>query len=114
MIRLRSILRPAALALLSAVAAPSLAHACAVCAAMNEKNRLAFFDMTIFMSLLPLGLIAWGVVWLAWRGRHVLADEFREREDAVVPPAEAIASPTPATAETPGWVSAPVAPARRG
>jgi len=42
---------------------PAVASACAVCGTATERNRTAFFIMTIVMSLLPLGLIGAGVLW---------------------------------------------------
>jgi len=71
-----------ALASVLALALPAAAHACAVCSVLNdEKNRKAFFDTTIFLSLLPLALIAIGLVWIARRGRDVLRSEFRESDE---------------------------------
>ena len=48
---------------------PTLAHACSVCFEANDKNRAAFFATTIFLSLLPLGMIA-GMYW--WLRRRAL------------------------------------------
>jgi high-affinity Fe2+/Pb2+ permease len=82
-----------AAAMLGALA-PAGAHACAVCSALgSERSRKAFFDMTIFMSLLPLGMIAWGLVWLARKGRAFLAQEFVESDE--LPPAPAPESAQP-------------------
>ena len=58
---------------------PTLAHACSVCFEANDKNRAAFFATTIFLSLLPLGMIA-AMYW--WLHRRVI--ELRDlaaRED---------------------------------
>jgi hypothetical protein len=78
---------------LAVVAAPRLVHACAVCSVItSESNRKAFFDTTIFLSLLPLGLIGWGLFWLARKARSTLAAEFRESDEDLPAPA----------AETPG------------
>lgn len=64
------------------LALPAAAHACAVCSVLNdEKNRKAFFDTTIFLSLLPLALIAFGLFWIARQGRDVLRSEFRESDE---------------------------------
>jgi hypothetical protein len=82
----------AAFAGVLALLAPAAAHACAVCSVMNsESNRKAFFDTTIFLSLLPLGLIAWGLVWVARKGRDTLSAEFRESDEDL--PAAAPESP---------------------
>jgi len=43
--------------------------------------------MTIVMSLLPLGMIGTGVLWLRRGGRSFLGDEFEDR-DAYTPPTE--------------------------
>ncbi len=67
-----------------ALALPAAAHACAVCSVLDdEKNRKAFFDTTIFLSLLPLALIALGLFWIARKGRDVLRSEFRESDEDV-------------------------------
>ena len=72
-----------ALAALAAALLPAAAHACAVCSVLgSERSRKAFFDTTIFLSLLPLALIGFGAWWLARRFGGRLAEEFREREDA--------------------------------
>lgn len=61
---------PLLVALLIA-ATPALAHACAVCFEANDKNRAAFFATTIFLSLLPLGMIAGMAFWLRRRAREL-------------------------------------------
>ena len=51
------------------VFAPDVLHACPVCFDQNEKNRMAFFTTTIFLSALPLtiiGVMAW---WIRRRTR---------------------------------------------
>ncbi len=66
------------------LASPALARACAVCSVVgSEKSRKAFFDTTILLSLLPLGLIVWGLVWVARRGREAMRDEFADRDEVV-------------------------------
>jgi len=65
---------------------PAAARACAVCSALGtERTRKAFLDTTIFLSLLPLGLIAAGLWWIARRAGRALAEDLRESPDAVVP-----------------------------
>lgn len=59
------------LALLLIVLTPTLGHACAVCFEANDKNRAAFFATTIFLSLLPLGMIAGAWLWLKKRVREL-------------------------------------------
>jgi len=73
-------------ALLAAL--PSLAQACAACGVGNGRNKAAFFITTIFLSLLPLGIIGALVFWLARNARGFIASEFRE-SDEDVPPAVA-------------------------
>ena len=71
-----------ALVLLLIVGAPTLGHACAVCFEANDKNRAAFFATTIFLSLLPLGMIGGAYLWLRRRAlelRHLAAS------DAILP-----------------------------
>jgi len=60
--------------------APAAAQACAVCGSGNDRSRLAFFISTMFLSLLPLGLMAGGLIWLARHARARLADEFVDRD----------------------------------
>lgn len=75
---------------LSALVAVSLwtgvANACAVCITAHERSRLAFFSTTIFLTLLPLGLIVAGLYWLSRNARGVLAGEFEDRDDVVATP----------------------------
>jgi len=84
--------RPRALAAVVALGAaavllvPAAAEACAVCVSGSERNRMAFFWTTVFLSLLPLAAIAGGLVWLARRAGAGLAAEFEDR-DAWPPPA---------------------------
>lgn len=62
--------RRAALALLVILLVlPDVLHACPVCFDPRDENRAAFFATTIFLSLLPLGLVAGLVVWLRHRAR---------------------------------------------
>ena len=52
------------------VVLPDALHACPVCFDQREQNRAAFFATTVFLSLLPLGMIA-GMVW--WIRRRMKA-----------------------------------------
>lgn len=61
---------------------PALAAACPSCGVGNGRNKMAFFVTTIFLSLLPLGLIGAGLFWLSRRGRAFIASEFRESDEA--------------------------------
>ncbi len=75
----------------AALASPGLARACAVCSVVgSEKSRKAFFDTTILLSLLPLGLIVWGLVWVARRGRDAMRDEFADRDEVADPTTPAV------------------------
>lgn len=81
----------------SLLAAPAVAHACAVCGGGNPANRFAFFASTIALSLLPLGLFAGAFLWLRSRRSDHGRTEFDDRE-AVVPdglPASGSASAVP-------------------
>ncbi len=62
----------------------SMAHACAVCVTANERSRLAFFFTTIFLTLLPLGMIIGGLSWLSRNARDKWAGEFEDRDEVVV------------------------------
>jgi hypothetical protein len=61
---------------------PAAALACAVCGGGGDSPRTqaAFFDTTILLSLLPLGLIGGGVLWLKRDGRDFLNGEFEDRD----------------------------------
>ncbi len=78
----RWLARLAALAVAGLWALP--AHACAVCVTASERNRLAFFFTTIFLTLLPLGLIVVGLLWLSRHAKGALAGEFEDRDEMVV------------------------------
>jgi len=60
-----------ALALLLLVALPDTAHACPVCFDPREENRAAFLATTIFMSVVPLGMVGGLGMWLRRRARQV-------------------------------------------
>jgi len=80
--------RRAALAGALLLLVPTGAHACAVCGGFADRNRQAFFNMTILLSLLPLGLIGGGVWWVR---KVLLRHETFEVTDStqVSPPHEA-------------------------
>jgi hypothetical protein len=60
---------------------PSVSQACAVCVGGSDRSNAAFFDATIVMSVLPLGMIGGGLWWLRRRGGDLLSKEFEERDD---------------------------------
>ncbi len=62
---------------------PSPVLACAACAAAVDRSNAAFLATTIFLSLLPLALMAGGLWWIARHARGRLAGEFEEREPPV-------------------------------
>jgi hypothetical protein len=82
---------------LALILLPAAAEACAVCGAAAERNRAAFLGTTIFLSLLPLGMIGGGLYWLRKRGREFWGAEFEDRDT----PAED-SGRDPAPAERPG------------
>ena len=79
-------------AVLLALLWPAIGHACSVCYAANDRNRAAFFDTTLLLSFLPLGMLGGGVAWLAKRSRVKLDEEFGDR-DARLPAAPGDADP---------------------
>jgi len=64
-------------------ALPALAHACPVCFSGSAKLRAAFFNTTVLLSLTPLGMIGFGLMWLRRSGRF--KGEFQVRD--AYPPA---------------------------
>jgi hypothetical protein len=70
-----------ALALLLVVGLPDAAHACPVCFDASDENRRAFLTTAIFLTLLPLGMVAGAGLWLQRRARERDAsDESGPRE----------------------------------
>ena len=63
---------------------PALASACAVCGGGPDRTRVAFLISTGFLSLLPLGLIFGGLIWLRRHARAALRDEFIDRDDQAI------------------------------
>ena len=63
---------------------PRAAAACAVCVSGQEdRSTLAFRYTTAVLSLLPLGMVGGGVLWLRHRMRHL------EAQQSAVDPARA-------------------------
>ncbi len=78
--------------MLSLLALPEAAHACAVCGAAVDRSKSAFLGTTILLSLLPLAMIGAGLWWIARQAGGELAGKLAEREiqaDAPVRPAGA-------------------------
>lgn len=76
-----------------------VAQACPVCfSAKDEAQRQAFFDTTIFLTLLPLAMIAGIVYWVARRSRELAAEEQPEPvEQQPAQQAQPAALPKPAS-----------------
>ena len=70
------------LALLLVVALPDVAHACPVCFDPREENRFAFLATTVFMSLVPLGMVGGVGLWLRRRARELNGLPPEERSDS--------------------------------
>lgn len=61
------------------LALPRAAEACAVCTGgENEQSAIAFRYATAVLSLLPIGLIGGGMLWLRRRLRQIEAEELAE------------------------------------
>lgn len=64
----------AAFAFLSTALLSTSAFACSVCFDATAETRWAFIGTTIFLSLLPLGIIG-GFVWWFWRAARAASAE---------------------------------------
>ncbi|MBI5836839.1 MAG: hypothetical protein HZB25_06320 [Candidatus Eisenbacteria bacterium] len=74
----------------AAVGLPGLARACAVCGAGAGPGQAAFFWTTVLLSLLPLAMLAAGLLYLRRAVRRHLPDEFADPDEArFTPPAPA-------------------------
>ena len=62
---------------LAVVCWPAISFACAVCFDANEETRGAFLGTTIFLSLLPLGVVG-GLIYFLFRRARMLAAEDAE------------------------------------
>lgn len=69
------------LALLLLAILPDVAHACPVCFDPRDENRMAFLATTVFLSLLPLGMVAGAGVWVRRRVKEM--DEEGPLDDGV-------------------------------
>lgn len=62
--------------MLAVLTLPAQVLACPVCSpGRDDATRQAFFDTTIFLSLLPLAMFGGIVYWVARRARAVEAPE---------------------------------------
>lgn len=52
------------------VVLPETVAACPVCFSATEENRLAFLGTTVFLSLLPLGMVAGAGLWIRRRSKE--------------------------------------------
>lgn len=59
------------LALLLLAALPDAVHACPVCFDSSAENRRAFLFTAIFMTVLPLGMVAGAGLWVRRRTRQI-------------------------------------------
>ncbi len=50
---------------------PEVAYACPVCFDPREENRVAFLATTVFLSLVPLGMVGGLGMWLRKRAREL-------------------------------------------
>jgi hypothetical protein len=66
---------------------------------------MAFLGTTVLLSLLPLALMAGGLVWIARHARGRLRGEFEDRDSLAVPPRPA--APAPATPGTDALLATP-------
>lgn len=63
------------LAVLLLVILPEAVAACPVCFDSSDENRRAFLVTTAFLSLLPLGMVATGGLWIRKRTRELDAED---------------------------------------
>ena len=59
------------LALLLLVGLPDAAQACAVCFDPRAESRFAFLATTVFLSVVPLGMVGGVGLWLRRRAREL-------------------------------------------
>jgi hypothetical protein len=74
---------------------PAIGHACSVCYAANDRNRAAFFDTTLLLSFLPLGMLGGGIAWFAKRAGLQLSEEFGDRDARASQPGRSEVPPPP-------------------
>jgi hypothetical protein len=64
----------ALLALVFLLALPDVVLACPVCFDASDENRQAFLATTVFLSLLPLGMVAGVGLWIRKRSKELDED----------------------------------------
>jgi hypothetical protein len=75
-----------------------IAQACPVCfSAKDEAQRQAFFDTTIFLTLLPVAMISGIAYWVARRSRELAVEEQPEAAGGLPEPTRSTALPKAAT-----------------
>jgi hypothetical protein len=67
--------RIAVLAFAAVLLVPQSALACSVCFSAKEGTQMAFIVTTVFLSLLPLGLIGGLIYWLRSKAKSLAAAE---------------------------------------
>lgn len=68
-----------------ALSAPRAAVACAVCFDIADRARHAYYGTAVALTLLPLGILAGGILWLRRAARRQSGAERVRRADAVLP-----------------------------
>jgi hypothetical protein len=76
--RIPRLLASAVLALCALVLLPDVAHACPVCFDARDENRQAFIATAVFLSVLPLSLVAGAGLWIRKRSKDADAEDARE------------------------------------
>ena len=62
------------LALVLLLVLPDVVFACPVCFDASDENRQAFLATTVFLSLLPLGMVAGVGLWIRKRSKELDED----------------------------------------
>lgn len=57
---------------------PAIGQACPFCFSGSPRVRMAFFETTILLSLLPLAMIGVGVMWLFRSGLISFGEDFED------------------------------------
>jgi hypothetical protein len=70
----------AGLALLMVAILPDVAHACPVCFDPDDSNRMAFLGTTVFLTVLPLGMVGGAGLFMRRRMREMDEESAREEE----------------------------------